>query len=97
MLQELHQKDKAFGEINDLLRASDSERDFQTYLRAVPSSTSSKIVNLIDEILGKDLGSYWLWECHSMPGGGAIQLKDGRKFRLKTIKDLEKYLLASLV
>ena len=80
-------REKQYRKINNQI--TELQGDFPALLTCIDSDCSSKIVDLLDKILGDEgLASYFIYECDGT--GGSITV-DGKEYKLKTIKDLEKY------
>lgn len=77
----------AYEKINEDIRKL--QPDFPQRVQCADSVIEAAFVDLLDEILGDTLASYFLYE---MPkDGGLIQHKDGTEYRIKTLEDLLKY------
>lgn len=64
--------------------------DLNGFFCVVPAAIETRVVDLIDEVLGDDLGSYLLYEC-LLGGGGRIEVQ-GRSYTIRTVDDLRTYL-----
>ena len=96
LLDLLINRRNSYDKINKMISEVDDDGDFPTFLNVMPSDILTSIMGLLDQILlpGDELASYFFWECQSMKDGGSITVKSGREFKIKTIADLKKYLLA---
>ncbi len=63
-------------------------QDFQ-WLSPIPSAVEAALVKILDEILGDDLASYYLYQ--SIPGGGLIE-ENGRTWPIRTVDDIAAYI-----
>lgn len=95
ILSVMESRKQEYSKINDLLRSV--QEDFPSYQTAVDAKIEIAVVTLLDQILGDELASYYLYECLNMPKGGSISpnMKKYPKlsYKLKSVKDVEKYLL----
>ena len=88
VLATIQKRKSAYDSINTILRQT--QGDFATQIEAMDNDIENAVVKLLDEILGAELASYWLYECSLMPNGGRIE-DNGKKWRIKTIRDVKKY------
>jgi hypothetical protein len=85
---------KAFGEINERIKAMNPDDDFGPRLSMMPSRLEDEVVKLLDAILGDEVASYFLYEAANMKGGGRI-LAEGVEYPIKTIGDVKRYVDAT--
>lgn len=81
-------KKKKYWELNK--KIAKLQGDFPTHLQIFDDEIGDFTIKLLDEILGDELASYFIYECQS--GNPKFILDKGVKYPIKTIKDLEKYL-----
>lgn len=74
--------------LNETLKAL--QGDFAMHFDGMDCDIEAKVIKLLDNILGAELASYWLYECCSMPNGGKIT-DNGKTFRIKSIGDVKRY------
>lgn len=90
LLRLLHAKEKKYRNLNK--KIGELQGYFPTHIQSIDSEYFTKIVNLIDEILElPKLASYLLFE---VDGSDRYfyQLKDGKKFPIRNVDDIEKYM-----
>lgn len=66
--------------------------DFHSNIEIMNHNIYSAVASLLDEILGDETASYYLFECLNMKGGGSVY-EDGKKYPLRNIEDLRAYVL----
>ena len=84
----IKRQDDKYRTINSAIR--ELQGDFSTHLNTMDDAIQSSVVALLDNILGAELASYWLYECVDHKDGGMIE-DNGKKWRIKTIQDVKKY------
>lgn len=89
ILEIIDKKKDAYDKINSEIKKI--QPDFSTHLFVVDYELEGKFINLLDEILGSEIASYYLYECKNMKNGGIITDK-GKEFKIKSIADVKKYL-----
>lgn len=82
------QRKEKYDEVNAILR--NLQGDFHVSVEAMDEKVENAVIKLLDDILGAELASYWLYECGSMPNGGKIT-DNGKVFRIKSIGDVKRY------
>lgn len=82
------QRKEKYDVLNKML--CELQGDFHDRIEAVDIKIEDAVIKLLDNILGAELASYWLYECSSMPNGGKIT-DNGKTFRIKSIGDLKRY------
>jgi hypothetical protein len=90
LLSNLHEEYKRYERVNKLIKQV--EIDFPITIFPINDVLSQRVVDLIDKILGEDIGSYFLYEATNMKDGGSITEKDGAYWPIKTIDDVRAYL-----
>lgn len=96
LIETIVERRQKYEKINDQIR--ELQGDFPTHLNFIDTDCEAKTVELLDKVLGdEELASYFIYECQNRKEGGYIQInEDGKKYPLKTIKDLEKYIKEQL-
>jgi len=77
-----------YDEINEKL--TKISKDFPPRVEYCDSDSFYSVVDLLDEILGGELASYYLWDAPAS-GNGAIYIDD-KKYPINSIEDIKKYL-----
>lgn len=90
LLSNMHEEYKRYDRCNKLMRGI--EPDFPMTVFPINGILSKRTVELIDAILGDDIGSYFLWEASTMMDGGRIIEVDGTEWPIRTIEDVRAYL-----
>lgn len=62
--------------------------DFATHIKAIDDECLTKTVDLIDEIIGDSLASYFLWECSE----NGLITDQNLKFPITSVDDIKKYM-----
>jgi hypothetical protein len=89
VLATLEQRTRRYNAINDGLRSL--QGDFCSYVPMCDHLIQEQVVKLLDEILGDELASYYLYDCRMSENGGAFH-EDGKEYRFRVIEDIEAYL-----
>lgn len=89
LLDALHKANQKYDKINTFLQ-KEINSDFRTPYIALDEHIEGKVVEFLDWVLGYDIASYFLYECQHMKNGGSIE-DGGKKWRIKTIDDVVKY------
>lgn len=84
----IEKKNAEYQKINDEMRKVLG--DFSSHIEIMNENIYSSVANLLDEIIGGELASYYLFECSNMQGGGSI-CDDGVEYRIANIEDLKAY------
>lgn len=87
-LSVIEKQRKKYEEVNDQLRKI--SQDFPPYVEAFDHDSFSSVVDLLDEILGDELASYYLFDA-PVSGNGAIFIDD-KEYPINSIEDIKKYL-----
>lgn len=87
LLNEIRNKEAAYRKINKQIKAI--QGDFAFYMHITDPSLEDKIINLLDEILGDELASYFIYDCGRE--SGMIEAF-GHKFPIRNIDDVKKYM-----
>lgn len=82
------QRKEKYDAVNAQMRGLQGE--FYTHCEAMDNDIETGVIKLLDNILGAELASYWLYECSAMPNGGKIT-DNGKTFRIKSIGDVKRY------
>lgn len=88
LLELIATKDKEYDVVNDML--TKIQGDFPTHVNYCDMAIEDKLVRLLNDILGDDIASYFLYEARGMPNGGMI-VEDGIEYPIKTIEDVMAY------
>ncbi|NBW19861.1 MAG: hypothetical protein EBR82_68995 [Caulobacteraceae bacterium] len=89
MLQLMEAAEEVLRPVNQTLQVLYG--DFYPHHGIATQGIENKLVVLLDEILGDELASYYLYECRRMPGGGLIKEKNGKAWPIKSVSDVRKY------
>lgn len=82
----------AYKQVKDCLKEDNHLPS--TCFRAVHPDIEKSVVDMLDEILGDTVASYFLYECSTMKNGGKIVVGDVT-YPIKTIDDVVKYVQAN--
>jgi len=86
LLELVHTTEKKYTELNDKIR--ELQGDFPTHIKAFDDECLIRTVELIDEIIGDSLASYFMWECSQ---NGSIT-DQNLEFPIKSVDDIKKYM-----
>ena len=89
LLKLIHAKEKKYRKLND--KTKELQGDFPTYIQSIDDEYYSRVTKLLDEILGDELASYLLFETDGSDRF-YIQLKEGKKFPMRNVDDIIKYM-----
>jgi len=89
LLRLLHAKQKKYSKLNDKIR--DLIPEFTPYIQSIDDEYYAGAVGLIDKILGDELASYLLFETDGSDSY-YYQLKEGKKFPIRSVNDIIKYM-----
>ena len=89
-LETLKRRKEAYLALN--FKVNELQANFPTHLNCCDDQLEYEIVKLLDEIIEEECGwaelaSYYIYECSPK---GSISEKDGKKFVIETIEDLER-------
>lgn len=84
----IEKKDAEYQKVNTTMR--EIQGDFSSHIEIINTDIYSGITDLLDEILGDELASYYLFECSTMKEGGAI-VENKKEYKLRNIEDLKAY------
>lgn len=95
----LEQIEESTSEADKLNRMIDKltgdGKDFHQHnITPILSPIEAKIVDLLDEILGCEIASYYLYECGMMSGGGHIQI-EGKDYRITDIDSVVRFVYST--
>lgn len=86
----IEKKEAEYRKVNDEMRRI--QGDFSSHIEVMNEGVFSGVVNLLDEIIGDELASYYLFECRNMKDGGAIHDVDGVVYKIRNIDDVKAYM-----
>ncbi|OWK35193.1 hypothetical protein [Fimbriiglobus ruber] len=90
-LSVLYHEEQRYREANRVLRGLDT--DFPVKAQAASGTILKSVVDLLDEILGDAIASYFLFEATNMKDGGKIIEADGREWLIHSLEDVKAYVL----
>lgn len=95
LLETIRNRTDAYYKVNKDLQKL--QGDFNAHVQLIDIHIETQLVDLLDNILGDELASYYLFEVSSMKEGGLIVPRRKRhptlEYRIKTIKDVKTYLI----
>ncbi|OWK42008.1 hypothetical protein [Fimbriiglobus ruber] len=94
-LSVLYHEDQRYREANRVLRGLDT--DFPVKAQAASGTILKSVVDLLDEILGDAVASYFLFEAVNMTDGGKIIETDSREWPIRSLEDVKAYVLREKV
>ncbi len=86
LIELFEQTREEYRETNRHLRTL--QGDFYTHVQEMDESLETQLVSLLDQILGGDSASYYLYE---LPIGGGARYDGEKKWEIKTVNDLRAY------
>jgi hypothetical protein len=92
-LEKLEEKEEAYEIVNDAIRKL--QPDFPATLQVMDFELYGPMRELIDEVLGCDIASYYLCEAKHMKGAGLITEKDGTEWPIRNLEDVRAYVKGS--
>lgn len=93
LLGQIAEKRVLYRELNFRLR--ELQGDFCTQLQIMDDEIETFVVAILDRILSDShMASYFLYEASSMKDGGVIYEND-KRWRIKTVSDVEAYIFRS--
>jgi len=87
-LEMLKDKHEEYWKINNDLKKLNP--DFPPYIQNIDIAIEHTIINLLDEIIGDKIASYYLYEVPVMKDGGKCYENDV-EYPIRTINDVRKY------
>lgn len=94
LLETINERSEKYLKLNKELTAL--QGDFASQVHPIDVAVETKLIAFLDEVLGDELATYYLYETSLMKDGGAIYPKAKKHpklvYRIKTIADLEVYL-----
>jgi hypothetical protein len=87
----IHDEMQRYREANRVLRSLDS--DFPVTAKAASDAIFTSVGKLLDEILGDEIASYFLFEVPCMEGRGMIITPDEREWPIRSPDDVRAYVL----
>ena len=88
LLRLLHAKEKKYKKLNE--KIGELQGDFPTHIQSIDDEYYTRVVELLDEILGDELASYLLFETDGSRSYSITTEK--KKFPIRNVDDIEKYM-----
>lgn len=87
LIELIEKKDKEYRKVNALIHKL--QGDFSCHIEIMNEKIHSEVIQLIDNILGDTIASYYLYECSGQ--GGSVTEHDGTEYKIKTLNDVRNY------